>query len=179
MSFVFCLRVDGTRVEDVPTSVCVDWLVAMHPTEPPVPDVWAAVPTTLLPDGIVAGYFNAHLFAESIYDSTPSRPDTDTRPLITPQWVDENPEEFRHIWTARPETCPICLGDPAVWDGPMNSSIPTRCTHWLCVQCWGRIAGLDRRCPLCREDLHVWLQRFGAANEVDDESDDEGDDENL
>ena len=29
------------------------------------------------------------------------------------------------------------------------------------------------------EDLHEWLQRFGAANEVDDESDDEGDDENL
>ena len=47
----------------------------------------------------------------------------------------------------------------------MNSDVPTRCTHWVCVPCWARIAGRDKRCPIYREDLSAWIRRHDAGGE--------------
>ena len=67
----------------------------------------------------------------------------------------------------------MCHEDPDIWDCPMNSDVPTRCTHWLCVGCWARIAGRDQRCPICRDDLSVWLRQHGGAEDREDDSEDE------
>ena len=42
----------------------------------------------------------------------------------------------------------------------MNSDVPTRCNHWLCIGCWAEISERDRRCPICCDDLTAWLRRF-------------------
>ena len=87
------------------------------------------------------------------------------RPLITPQWAEENPEEWDRHWRM-PEVCPVCHEKPVdkgdLWDGPMNSDIPTRCTHFLCVQCWTNVAARDDvvRCPVCRDDVTEFAARF-------------------
>jgi hypothetical protein len=85
---------------------------------------------------------------------------TDTRPLITPQWREENPEEWDRLWQTRPGECPVCFEVPEIWSGPMNSYIPTRCAHWACVGCWVRIAERDRKCPICRDDVSAWLREL-------------------
>ena len=97
-------------------------------------------------------------------------PPVDARPLISPLMQDENPEEWQRLWNlnSRDGQCDVCHEVPDIWDGPMNSNIPTRCTHWLCVECWYRIARRDRRCPTCRDDLSHWLQ---GAHPSDDEED--------
>ena len=80
----------------------------------------------------------------------------DDRPLITPQWRAEHPVEWQRLWDqqARNE-CPVCHKKLDIWDGPMNSDVPTRCNHWACVACWAEISQRDRR-----DDLTVWLRRF-------------------
>ena len=84
----------------------------------------------------------------------------DMRPLITPRWRDENPQEWDRLWNLSiRDVCPVCHERPDVRDGPMNSDVPTRCTHWACVGCWEQIAQRDMRCPICRDDLSHWLQR--------------------
>ena len=86
--------------------------------------------------------------------------DEDTRPLITPRWRQENSEEWDRLWILNmTEECPVCQEKPDIWDGPMNSDVASRCTHWACVSCWARIAERDKRCPVCRDDLSVWLAR--------------------
>ena len=88
----------------------------------------------------------------------------DTRPMITASWREENPEEWQRLFDAKPETCPVCLeGDfttERTWDSPLNSSLPTKCIHWTCNECWQRIAENDQRCPICRDDVSVWLSRY-------------------
>ena len=54
----------------------------------------------------------------------------------------------------------------------MNSDIPTRCTHWVCVPCWARIAERDKRCPICREDLSAWIRRHDAGGESSESDED-------
>ena len=63
----------------------------------------------------------------------------------------------------------MCHGKPDIWDGPMNSDVPTRCTHWACVICWEEIANSDKRCPICREDLSAWIRRHDAETSESDE----------
>jgi hypothetical protein len=58
MAYVFCLA-DGQRVVP-PASMCAEWLAALHPTDAPQ-DRWVAVPSHLLPPGVVA-YFNGYQF---------------------------------------------------------------------------------------------------------------------
>ena len=65
-SFVFCIRADESAFMGDLGRVCTDWLVAMHPSEAPVPDVWERVPSELLPDGAMIAYFNAHACMEDI-----------------------------------------------------------------------------------------------------------------
>ena len=155
MSFVFCLRADGILSHGVTNATCVNWLTSMHSTHPPVPGVWSQVPSNLLPEGAAVCYFNASGFMEQVVapsfrqqgvvpDATTSS--ADTRPLITPRLREENRQEWDRLWNLnRTEECPVCHEKPPVWDGPMNSDVSTRCTHWLCVPCWARIAARDKR----------------------------------
>ena len=187
MSFVFCLRADGTFFDGVTNTMCVNWLTSMQPASPPAPGVWSQVPSSLLPDGATICYFNASIFMEQV--AAPSfgeqvvapnatTSSADTRPLITPRLREENRQEWDRLWNSHmTEECPACHETPAVWDGPMNSDIPTRCTHWLCVPCWARIAARDRRCPICREDLRLWNRRHGTEDERTDDSDESVSDE--
>ena len=244
MSFVLCLRADGTLFEEVTNAMCVDWLTALHPTSPPVPGVWSQVPSDLLPGGAAVCYFNASVFMERIvapsfatsgvnprfdigqvvkldadgfgagaqlqhgdlgtilsrgeinefnhiaysikwhradiissmveerlqFDARAS--DHDTRPLITPRMREQNRQEWGRLWNLnKTEECPVCHEKPDVWDAPMNSDVPTRCTHWVCVPCWARIAERDKRCPVCREDLSAWIRRHETHAMPDDSGD--------
>jgi len=83
--------------------------------------------------------------------------DADPRPLITPQWREENKDEWKRLWDNREEECPVCHEKPDMWDSPMNSDVPTRCTHWACVSCWAMIAEHDNRCPICRDKVEAWF----------------------
>ena len=84
MSFVFCLRADGTLLEGITNAMCVDWLTTMHPTSPPLPGVCSQVPSSLFPDGAAICYFNASIFMEQVVAPSFATPSADTRPLITP-----------------------------------------------------------------------------------------------
>ena len=61
----------------------------------------------------------------------------DTRPLITPQWREENPEEWNRLWQ-NPDECPVCHETPDMYDGQffglnplVYSSIPAfTCRMW-------------------------------------------------
>jgi len=97
----------------------------------------------------------------------------DTRPLITPHMREHNRQEWDRLWNLnRTEECCVCHEKPDIWDGPMNSDVPTRCTHWACVCCWQRIAGRDKRCPICREDLTEWIHchKEDESDDSDEES---------
>ena len=239
MSFVFCVRQDGTFFEGISNNVCVEWTTAMYPASPPVPGIWSQVPSILLPEGAAVGYFNAHAFSEQVMvpsfvarEPTPprfvvndrvcvaesyqqeglrgrvgsvqavehDRPGTllvtfdvpgppeirdlssattrfepllsDSRPLITSRWCDQNPEEFGRLWQ-KPAECPTCHAEPESWDGPLNSDVPTRCTHWACVACWRQIAARDKRCPICRDNLTEWIRRHEGGDESEESMDDE------
>ena len=64
-----------------------------------------------------------------------------------------------------------------IWQSPMNRNIPTRCTVWLCVECWTRIAGRDRPYLICQEELRMWLQQVRNDSEHDDDSEDDREDD--
>ena len=171
MSFVFCLSADGLLFDRITThGYFVSWITAMHTTSPPEPGVWYRVPSNLLPDGATVCYFNSNAFMEEVV--LPSFATTDTRPLITPRWRQENSEEWDRLWILnRTEECPVCHEKPDIWDGPMNSDVASRCTHWACVSCWARIAQRDKRCPVCRDDLSVWLARHDTDSDEEEEGD--------
>jgi hypothetical protein len=107
----------------------------------------------------------------------------DTRPLIDAAWRAANPQEWQRLWDATPAECPVCFmpGDhPAmIWSGPMSGDFPTRCTHFLCVECWVMIAQTDKRCPQCRDDLSEWLQRYAPDEDSADDEDMEEDEDSA
>lgn len=84
-----------------------------------------------------------------------------------------------------PEECPVCFRseEEIVWDGPCNSDVPTKCSHWLCTECWMEIRAKARcrhckylrevLCPLCREDITEWVYHCVEIKEVDDDDDDD------
>ena len=95
----------------------------------------------------------------------------DSRPFITPRMRQENRQEWDRLWHLNQiELCPVCHEKPDIRDGPMNSDVPTRCTHWACVICWERIAHHDKRCPVCRDDLTNW---FAWRSREDEDTEDE------
>ena len=62
------------------------------------------------------------------------------------------------------EVCPVCLERP--------TNLAAECSHRLCSACWSAVAQMQyeqRRCPLCRKDLAVWLEP--AANTTDSRQD--------
>ena len=86
----------------------------------------------------------------------------DTRPLITYEWIAANPAEWDRLYASCPGDCPVCLQPRPrdAMDAAMcHEGVHTRCTHWVCINCWEQIAGRDRRCPICRDDLSEWLRR--------------------
>ena len=103
----------------------------------------------------------------------------DTRPLISPLMRAQNPEEWHRLFNLHPRRgpCDVCHEVPVIWAGPVNSEIPTRCTHWLCTDCWSRIARGDKRCPTCRDDLSQWLQQYLSDDDEENTDEDDTDDE--
>ncbi len=49
----------------------------------------------------------------------------------------------------------------------MNSNIPTRCNHWLCVDCWVEMTDHDEivRYSVCRDDVKDWADRMASDGE--------------
>ena len=100
--------------------------------------------------------------------------ETDARPLVTEQWHRENPEEWLRLWNQNAEgECPVCFrdfeGESLDKDCPMNSDIPTRCTHWLCTECWHDLAWQGgTRCPVCRDDISEFLMTYDNYSEDSD-----------
>ena len=153
MSFSFLQSAEGEFPESATDAVCVAWLAARF-LRPPVPTGWQRVPSSLLPEGIVVGWFHASAFVEHRGAQS-----TDTRPLVTPHMRVTNRLEWERLWDLhKTGDCPVCHEKPDIWNGPMNSDVPTRCIHWACTSCWEMIAERDRRCPICREDLSAWFR---------------------
>jgi hypothetical protein len=155
----FALDSRGHQVLISNGQVCTWWMDMFGGRAGPE-DRWYKIPDEHLHSGMVMAYVQFVAFMEQtglFTASTPVPPPRDERPLITPQFREENEEEWDRLWNNRPDECPVCHESPDIWDGPMNSGIPTRCTHWACTECWKQISGFDKRCPICRDDLREWL----------------------
>ena len=78
----------------------------------------------------------------------------------------ENRALWDELWNRNQgETCSVCNEPRAslVMDSPMNSDLPTRCTHWACTGCWAELAERGgTTCPFCREDIREWLRRYAG-----------------
>ena len=90
-----------------------------------------------------------------------------TRPVLSPHLMTVARPLWQEKWDQhKDDACPVCLtehGGDDVWDGPMNSDIPTRCNHWLCTACWDGLVESrpdEVRCPVCREDVTDWAARY-------------------
>ena len=170
---VFALDRSGRRVMLANGIIC-DWMVDIFGGPLTVPPVskWYQIPDEHLHPRLDVAYVNFIDFIEevgldvvqNIIDDDHREPDP--RPLITPQFREQNNVEWLRLWDLnRTEECPVCHERPDMWDMPMNSDIPTRCTHWICVECWSRINDRDKRCPICRDDLTDWLSHFDNMSE--------------
>ena len=75
------------------------------------------------------------------------------------RWIAQNLEKYKELLEKRPTECPVCYesfsGKDS--DSPLLSDIPSKCTHWLCKECWQKVASTNAECPICREDLAPWL----------------------
>ena len=168
---------NGQSVQIANGMICT-WLVDMFGGPVPPQNKWYKIPDELLHSGMVVAYVNFVEFLEQNFNATviareavaaqqnyalrwrhSPEPRPDERPLITPQFREENEAEWDRLWHSRPDECPVCHEKPDIWDGPMNSDVPTRCTHWACTECWDQVTDRDQRCPICRDDLSVWLRR--------------------
>ena len=56
----------------------------------------------------------------------------DSRPLISPEWRAEHPEEWERLQA--PQPCPVCHETLNGCDGPMHGPVPIRCTHVACLE---------------------------------------------
>ena len=78
---------------------------------------------------------------------------------INRQWIAQNIELYKQLLERKPSECPVCYGplNEKDSDSPLLSDLPSRCTHWLCTECWEKVASTNAECPICREDLSPWL----------------------
>lgn len=165
----FALNNRGMQLP-IPNGMALEWLVAMFPGQEAPENKWYQIPESLLHSNFAVVYVNFHLFMEENTHVFRGLHEPDNRPLLTPLWREEHPEEWQRLWDQQPrDQCPVCLEKPDIWDGPMNSGVPTRCNHFACVDCWGKIFKRDRRCPICRDNLSLWLRRFEAADRDESE----------
>ena len=75
------------------------------------------------------------------------------------QWIAQNLDRYKELLEKRPSECPVCY-EPFSGkqpDSPLLSDLPSACTHWLCKDCWQKVASTNAECPICREDLSPWL----------------------
>ena len=75
------------------------------------------------------------------------------------QWIAQNLDRYKELLEKRPSECTVCYGplNEKDSDSPLLSDLPSRCTHWLCTECWEKVASTNAECPICREDLSAWL----------------------
>ena len=81
------------------------------------------------------------------------------------RWIAQNLDKFKELLEKRPRECPVCYesfslnegGGEKEADSPLLSDSPSACTHWLCKECWQKVAITNAECPICREDLSSWL----------------------
>ncbi len=84
--------------------------------------------------------------------------------------------------TDNDETCPECFesyglhedGSFLCKDGVSNSGLEGyTCQHYLCIKCWDRMYQREiYNCPLCRENLKIWMITYighGEREQGDDE----------
>ena len=84
---------------------------------------------------------------------------------VNRQWIAQNLDRYKELLEKRPSECPVCyesLGGKES-DSPLLSDIPSKCMHWLCKDCWGKVADTNAECPICREDLAPWLLQQSSA----------------
>jgi hypothetical protein len=94
-------------------------------------------------------------------------------PLIDEEWKSKHKSKWSELYKNHSKECPICRNSGIVWNGPLNSFTPTRCTHWFCSDCWymlflqraGKVSYVPRgRLGLAKGAL------YGPKNEEKDES---------
>ena len=90
--------------------------------------------------------------------------------------------------TDNDETCPVCFetyglhedGSFLSKDGVSNSGLEGyTCQHYLCIKCWDRMYQREMyNCPLCRENLKIWMiTHIGHGEREQGDADAEYDDE--
>ena len=99
------------------------------------------------------------------------RDQNELRPIIQDLLNTNRAEYFRLANEHNRMTqCPVCheavSGPNRLWDGPMNSALPTSRPHWMCTDCWqnlddrsfgqGRAASVY--CLICRDDVTGWAR---------------------
>tara|TARA_R100000750_G_scaffold49386_1_gene34256 strand:+ start:540 stop:1076 length:537 start_codon:yes stop_codon:yes gene_type:complete len=55
------------------------------------------------------------------------------------------------------DDCHICGSDDAELISPKGYQ-HLQCNHYLCIDCWRGTARLKPICPMCREDIKVWME---------------------
>ena len=87
---------------------------------------------------------------------------------VNRQWIAQNLDRYKELLERRPTHCPVCYesfsGKDA--DSPLLSDMPSRCTHWLCKDCWKNVANTNAECPICREDLSPWLLQQQSSEQL-------------
>ena len=89
--------------------------------------------------------------------------------------------------TSTDETCPVCFesyglhedGSFLAKDGVSNSVLEGyTCQHYLCIKCWDRMYQREiYNCPLCGENLKIWMiTHIGHEEQGDAEYDEEAED---
>ena len=90
---------------------------------------------------------------------------------VNRQWIAQNLDRYKELLGRRPTHCPVCYesfsGKDA--DSPLLSDMPSRCTHWLCKDCWKSVAQNSAECPICKEDLRTWLLQTFTEKPTNDE----------
>ena len=110
-------------------------------------------------EGLIMGGKPAKEIAANLRQYQIKQTGDQSRVLVCPSLREENRALWDEMWSRNDEpNCPVCYHAHYMRDGPMNSDIPTYCTHWLCSSCWGEIKKRGgRECPICREDVSMWL----------------------
>ena len=87
---------------------------------------------------------------------------------VNRQWIAQNLELYKQLLERRPTHCPVCYESfsEKESDSPLLSDTPSKCTHWLCKDCWQKVASTNAECPICREDLSPWLLQQQSSEKL-------------